>query len=364
MVDGPGRTGPRPPSSFHVTGARNDPPQHPRQLPVRGGDRGVPGARGAFAGRRPVRRRDRRHPVPPARPHLARPARRPRHPHRGRRRTGRRRLPDRRGRPGRRRPLVGADIPVRRGDEEWSWLVLHVVDGDPGDLAGKTAVLTVDVHRRGALSASHSGCHLLALALNEALAPRWRKDPGRSDAFGNPDFDSLAMATSVMDTEASTDTYRLGKSLKKKGFTADATDELPRSPTPCPPSPRPSTPGSPPGSPPTPRSASRSPAPSSPPAASGTASCPRAARRSSAAAPTSTTSANSPNSAPNCGSPRTAPNWSPSPAPSGPEPPSNAAGGHPRRGMAARPVRSVAGQTSVRWKFRYERDGVGPRWPW
>ncbi|MFD8786500.1 metal-dependent hydrolase [Kitasatospora sp. NPDC059599] len=123
--------------------------------------------------------------------------------------------------------LVGADIPVRRGDEAWSWLVLHVLDADPGDLTGRTAALAVDAGRRGALSASHSGCHLLALALNAALAPRWRKDPGRSDAFGNPDFDSLAMASSVMDTEASTDTYRLGKSLKKKGFTADATEEFP-----------------------------------------------------------------------------------------------------------------------------------------
>ncbi|MEV0191620.1 metal-dependent hydrolase [Kitasatospora purpeofusca] len=123
--------------------------------------------------------------------------------------------------------LVGADIPVRRGDEEWSWLVLHVLAADPGDIVGRTAALAVDAGRRGALSASHSGCHLLALALNEALAPRWRKDPGRSDAFGHPDFDSLAMASSVMDTEASTDTYRLGKSLRKKGFTAEAGEEFP-----------------------------------------------------------------------------------------------------------------------------------------
>ncbi|MFB7667327.1 metal-dependent hydrolase [Kitasatospora sp. NPDC056138] len=123
--------------------------------------------------------------------------------------------------------LVGADIPVRRGDEEWSWLVLHVVGTEPAGAVGQVAELRVDAGRRALLSASHSGCHLLALALNAALAPRWRKDPGRSDAFGNPDFDSLAMASSVMDTEASTDTYRLGKSLRKKGFTAEATEEYP-----------------------------------------------------------------------------------------------------------------------------------------
>ncbi|GAA2824197.1 hypothetical protein GCM10010441_55800 [Kitasatospora paracochleata] len=122
---------------------------------------------------------------------------------------------------------VGADIPVRRGDEEWSWLVLHVVETIPDEVVGKAAELSVDAERRALLSASHTGCHLLALALNAALAPRWRKDPGRADAFGNPDFDSLAMASSVMDTEASTDTYRLGKSLRKKGFTAEAADELP-----------------------------------------------------------------------------------------------------------------------------------------
>ncbi|MFJ5230353.1 metal-dependent hydrolase [Kitasatospora sp. NPDC088391] len=124
---------------------------------------------------------------------------------------------------------AGVDIPVRRGDEEWSWLVLHVLPaGALGEEAvGRTAALAVDPERRARLSAAHTGCHLLALALNAALAPRWRKDPGRSDAFGSPDFDSLAMDSSVMDTEASTDTYRIGKSLKKKGFTVDATEELP-----------------------------------------------------------------------------------------------------------------------------------------
>ncbi|MGF1429146.1 metal-dependent hydrolase [Kitasatospora sp. LaBMicrA B282] len=124
--------------------------------------------------------------------------------------------------------LVGADIPVRRGDEAWSWLVVHVLAEAPAaPLEGRPVTLAVDAERRAALSASHTGCHLLALALNAALAPRWRKDPGRADAFGNPDFDSLAMASSVMDTEASTDVYRLGKSLRKKGFTADAADDLP-----------------------------------------------------------------------------------------------------------------------------------------
>jgi len=124
--------------------------------------------------------------------------------------------------------LLGADIPVRRGEEGWAWLVVHVLD-DPATpevvRPGAEVEVRVDAERRGALSASHTGCHLLALALNAALAPRWRKDPGRSDALGHPDFDSLAMDTSRMDTTASTDVYRIGKSLRKKGFTPDGLAE-------------------------------------------------------------------------------------------------------------------------------------------
>jgi alanyl-tRNA synthetase len=115
--------------------------------------------------------------------------------------------------------LLGADIPVRRGEEGWAWLVVHLSDQPVA--VGSTVELRVDAERRAALSAAHTGCHLLALALNEALAPRWRKDPGRADALGHPDFDSLAMDTSRMDVQASTDVYRIGKSLRKKGFTSD-----------------------------------------------------------------------------------------------------------------------------------------------
>jgi len=115
---------------------------------------------------------------------------------------------------------VGTDIPVRRGEESWSWLVVHVLDADPAieSAVGSNALLRVDAARRRALSAAHTGCHLTALALNEALADRWRRAPGREDAFGRPDFDSIAMDSSRMDEHASTDRYRIGKSLRKKGF--------------------------------------------------------------------------------------------------------------------------------------------------
>lgn len=112
---------------------------------------------------------------------------------------------------------VGTDIPVRRGDETWQWLAVHVLDGSAAPAVGTAVELRVDEARRAALSASHTGCHLMALALNEALATRWRKE-ARTDGLGNADFDSLAMDTSRIGLDASTDHYRLGKSLRKKGF--------------------------------------------------------------------------------------------------------------------------------------------------
>jgi alanyl-tRNA synthetase len=115
---------------------------------------------------------------------------------------------------------VGEAIPVRRGDEDWTWHVVHVLEAGPDAerLREANALLRVDQHRRRALSAAHTGCHLMALALNEALAERWRKAPGREDSFGRPDFDAIAMESSRMDEHASTDRYRIGKSLRKKGF--------------------------------------------------------------------------------------------------------------------------------------------------
>ncbi len=132
---------------------------------------------------------------------------------------------------------LGEQIPARRGDPDWAWLVVHITELgggaggagqgssaaaaiDPKALVGRPVVLRADASRRAALSAAHTGCHLLALALNEALADRWRKEV-RADALGSPDFDALAMDSSRMDVHASTDRYRIGKSLRKKGFDAE-----------------------------------------------------------------------------------------------------------------------------------------------
>lgn len=121
---------------------------------------------------------------------------------------------------------LGADIPVRRGDPSWAWLAVHLIEfaADPEPLVGQAVVLRVDRERRAALCASHTGCHLVALALNGALADRWRRE-ARTDSFGAPDFDALAMEGSRMDLHASTDRYRIGKSLRKKGFDPDGLRE-------------------------------------------------------------------------------------------------------------------------------------------
>ncbi|NUR83073.1 MAG: metal-dependent hydrolase [Nonomuraea sp.] len=117
--------------------------------------------------------------------------------------------------------LVGDAIPARRGAEGWEWLVVHVTDAPLP--VGAEVDLEVDAAYRAALSAGHTSCHLAALALNAALADRWRKET-RLDRLGNPDFDQAAITSSRIRPRASVDVYRLGKSLRRKGFSADGLD--------------------------------------------------------------------------------------------------------------------------------------------
>ncbi|MEV5495702.1 metal-dependent hydrolase [Nonomuraea fuscirosea] len=117
--------------------------------------------------------------------------------------------------------FLGADIPVRRGAEGWAWLVVHVSEEPLPE--GAEADLAVDPAYRAALSAGHTACHLAALALNAALAGRWRKEV-RPDSLGRPDFDQAAITSSRIVPGGSVDVYRLGKSLRKKGFSAEDLD--------------------------------------------------------------------------------------------------------------------------------------------
>jgi len=118
---------------------------------------------------------------------------------------------------------VGAEIPVRRGADGWTWLVAHRLEGAaPAWLTpGAQVRLVVDDARRAGLSRGHTACHLASLALDLAVAELWRKDPGE-DALGAPDFEGRANQSSRIHEDGSVDEYRLGKSLRKAGFDTEA----------------------------------------------------------------------------------------------------------------------------------------------
>jgi alanyl-tRNA synthetase len=113
---------------------------------------------------------------------------------------------------------LGRDIPVRKGTEGWAFVVAHLVTDAPP--VGASVTVAVDDEYRRALSLGHTGCHLASLALNRAMAERWTKEV-RPDALGAPNFDAEANDVSRILERASLDTYRLGKSLRKKGFSTE-----------------------------------------------------------------------------------------------------------------------------------------------
>lgn len=113
--------------------------------------------------------------------------------------------------------FVGGDVPVRKGTPGWAFVVVHVVDVATPVEEGEQALVEVDAAHRAALSVGHTACHLASLALNAALADDWTK-PVATDALGRPDFDALAISTSTIEPDGSVDRYRVGKSLRKKGF--------------------------------------------------------------------------------------------------------------------------------------------------
>lgn len=120
--------------------------------------------------------------------------------------------------------LLGRDVPVRTGTEGWTFVVAHVVAG--GSLAvGDAVEVQVDAAHRAALSAGHTACHLASLALDAALAGAWRKDVAR-DGLGAPAFDALAISESRIVPGGARDVYRIGKSLRRKGFDPAVLDDL------------------------------------------------------------------------------------------------------------------------------------------
>ncbi|MFT3799443.1 metal-dependent hydrolase [Microbacterium sp.] len=125
------------------------------------------------------------------------------------------------------RLFLGAELPVRNGTEGWTFVVAHIVEGAP-PAVGSTVTVDVDAAHRLALSAGHTACHLASLALDAALADAWTK-PAPTDTLGHPAFDALAIQRSRITPFGAVDTYRIGTSLRRKGFDAtalDAPDEL------------------------------------------------------------------------------------------------------------------------------------------
>lgn len=122
--------------------------------------------------------------------------------------------------------FLGSDIPVRTGEEGWSFVVAHLISADAASSLAEGDVVTVvaDASVRHELSVGHTACHLASLALNRALADRWTKEV-RSDGLGQPDFDASAIESSTIRANGSTDVFRLNKSLRRKGFPTDGLAE-------------------------------------------------------------------------------------------------------------------------------------------
>lgn len=111
-------------------------------------------------------------------------------------------------------------IPVKKGEPGWFFCVGHILDGGCGFAEGDKITLEADGGYRERISRVHSATHVMSFALNMTLAPFWSKLPPLTDSLGSPGFDSIAMARSSMEEGFCTDNYRMGKSLRKKGFSA------------------------------------------------------------------------------------------------------------------------------------------------
>ncbi|KLN62817.1 metal-dependent hydrolase [Vibrio sp. VPAP30] len=125
---------------------------------------------------------------------------------------------------------VGKAIPVKRDEPGWAFVVVHCIAAAGSDFkVGQSVHLTVDKEFQLALSRGHSAGHLAYLALNKVLTEQgyWRKDADRKDSHGNYDFNSYAQVSSFVTPDKCLDTYRLGKTLRKRGLnSADVLADL------------------------------------------------------------------------------------------------------------------------------------------
>lgn len=113
----------------------------------------------------------------------------------------------------------GTDIPVKRDEPGWYFVVVHELELDIALNINDVVELVVDESYQAALSRGHSAGHLASYALNKVLEQDyWRKDASRKDILNNRDFHSYAQILSLVSENTSTDSYRLGKTLKKRGL--------------------------------------------------------------------------------------------------------------------------------------------------
>ncbi|MGF1763874.1 alanyl-tRNA editing protein [Aliivibrio kagoshimensis] len=125
--------------------------------------------------------------------------------------------------------FVAEAIPVKRDTSGWAFVVVHRVNSDLLLNVGDSVLLEVNQAYQQRLSRGHSAGHLAYLALNKILNGHyWRKDADRKDELGHYDFNSYALETSFVTEDCCTDTYRLGKTLRKRGLnSAEMVENLP-----------------------------------------------------------------------------------------------------------------------------------------
>lgn len=127
--------------------------------------------------------------------------------------------------------FVDKAIPVKRNEPGWAFVVVHCLDDNGDNLlaVGEKVTLVVDKAYQQSLSRGHSAGHLAFLALNKVLVTQgyWRKEADRKDPHGYNDFNSYAQETSFVTPDRCLDSYRLGKTLRKRGLnSAEMVEQL------------------------------------------------------------------------------------------------------------------------------------------
>ena len=100
----------------------------------------------------------------------------------------------------------------------------HPVDTAWPDQPADRGTITTTAGTQPVIDGVTGGIRNGALHLDAALSTAWSK-PAPTDALGNPAFDALAIQRSRIDPHRSTDTYRIGKSLRRKGFAPASLDD-------------------------------------------------------------------------------------------------------------------------------------------